>query len=203
MSLHPRAEGSKVLCQLEVLPSSGRAPAALATRGARANRLLLRAALRLKKAVRDPALLLRRFRERRPTTTPIGSTGGPDTEPPARDLRPGDRVRVRSCEEINATLDSDGRFERLTYIPAVMDRFSGGTYTVRKCIDEFFDERTYRMVKLKRTVILDTVFCEPEAHLDCDWAGCKRTCFLFWKEGWLVRAPESQPTSDEVTHVAG
>ena len=32
------------------------------------------------------------------------------------------------------------------------------------------------------TVLLEGVFCDGSAH-----GGCDRTCFCFWREGWLKR----------------
>lgn len=110
--------------------------------------------------------------------------------PPPLGLRSGERVRVKSREEIRTTLDEDGRFEGMAYLPAVMDSFCGRSFTVRKEVNRFFDERHWRMMKLKRAVILDGVFCEPPEHLGCAYAGCQRTCFLFWKEGWLDRVED-------------
>ena len=37
--------------------------------------------------------------------------------------------------------------------------------------------------------ILDEVHCVPPDHAACAYAGCQRSCFLFWKEGWLERVP--------------
>jgi hypothetical protein len=68
-----------------------------------------------------------------------------------------------------------------------MGRFCGGIYTVRKRIDRYFDERTRRMLKLRNVVILDGVYCEPPSSGPHDYAGCTRSCFLFWKEAWLER----------------
>ena len=111
-------------------------------------------------------------------------------QPEALGLEPGDRVQVKSVDEIAATLDEEGRFEGLAYIPGLMDQYCGQTYTVRKRVVHFFDERSWRMVKVKNIVLLDEVFCEPPRHIHCDWAACDRTCFLFWKEGWLRRVVE-------------
>jgi hypothetical protein len=44
------------------------------------------------------------------------------------------------------------------------------------------------MLKLRDVVILDGVYCESEGSSNEAWAGCDRTCFLFWKEAWLERA---------------
>ena len=104
-------------------------------------------------------------------------------------LAPGDRVRVRSREEIAATLDERNRCDRLSYMPEVMDRYCGQSFRVRRRVDRFFDERRWQMCKLRGVVILDGAFCEPSGLLGSDWAGCTRSCFVFWKEQWLERLP--------------
>lgn len=109
--------------------------------------------------------------------------------PPPRPLglQPGERVRVRSPEAIRATLDDQMRCRGLSYMPVVMDRFCGREFVVKKRIDLFFDERQWRMLKLRDVVILEGVHCEPPRTAEPMWAGCTRTCFSFWKEDWLER----------------
>jgi hypothetical protein len=105
-------------------------------------------------------------------------------------LQPGERVRVKSLEEILATLDQNGCFERLAFMQTEMERYCGRELRVLKRVDQFFDERTRRLLKLRNVVLLENAFCEPAPDADHPFAGCKRTCFLFWKEGWLNRVSE-------------
>lgn len=72
---------------------------------------------------------------------------------PPLNLQPCDRVRVKSKGEIQATLNREGRYERLAYMPVVMDRFCRQTLRVRTRVDRFFDERNWRMMKLKNVVL--------------------------------------------------
>lgn len=102
-------------------------------------------------------------------------------------LAPSEQVRVKSFEEIASTLDERGRCEGLSYIPSVMNKYCGGIYTVKKRIKIFFDERNWKLIKIRNVVILDDVCCESHPSSGEDWAGCDRTCFLFWKEAWLER----------------
>jgi hypothetical protein len=111
-------------------------------------------------------------------------------------LRPGELVRVKSLEEIQRTLDANSKCEGMAFLQSVMEEFCGGTYRVRKRVDLFFDERRWRLLKLRNVVILDDVYCENPVDGDEDWAGCQRTCFLFWKEAWLERVPASPSESD-------
>jgi len=185
------------LCQLEQL-GEGASPLTLAERIAhKMQRRALRTRIRLAKALRRPGWALRRAGQalRRPGGTP--STPAPRSSPPPLHLKPGERVCVKSQEEIQATLDENGRFEGMAYLPAVMDSFCGRSFTVRKEVSRFFDERRWRMMKLSRAVILDGAFCEPPEHLGCEYAGCQRTCFLFWKEGWLERVEDGRQGASE------
>lgn len=143
----------------------------------------------------DPSLLwrkavsaLRGGRRQTPGTETAQATPAPATTAP---LRPGDRVRVRSFEEIQATLDATSSYRGLGYEPVVMNRYCGGTFVVRKRIDRFFDERRWKMLKVREVVILEGVFCEPPPKSLPVWAGCDRSCFLFWKEAWLERVDDA------------
>ena len=132
----------------------------------------------------------------RPLLVALLRSHGPEAparqQPAARlGLQPGERVRVRAAARIRQTLDAEERCAGLAYMPAVMDRYCGGVYRVRKRINRFFDERQRRMLALRDVVILDGVFCEPPPAIPEAWGGCHRTCFLFWKESWLQRVDDS------------
>lgn len=173
-------------CQLQNLPAAGREP----TRGERARAGARRAwaglAHRAGRAVREPRLLLEKAhlaaRRERP-----GFRGSPEPViPPPLGLLEGERVRVKTMEQIRATLDPVGDCQGLGFMP-IQAAFCGREFTVRKRIEQFFDERTRRMLRIRNTVILDGVYCEPPANGLDDYSGCHRTCFLFWKEAWLER----------------
>jgi hypothetical protein len=173
-------------CQLQNLPEAGSEP----TRGerlrARARRGLSDLGGRAGRALRDPRLLLEKAhlvaRRERP-----GFRGGPDPVIPSPlGLREGERVRVKAMEQIRATLDPVGDCQGLGFMP-IQAGFCGREFTVAKRVERFFDERTRRMLRIRNTVILDGVYCEPPADGPDDYSGCHRTCFLFWKEAWLER----------------
>jgi hypothetical protein len=143
------------------------------------------------KVASNPHLLYEKVR----SISSSGSPGRPATRPTAPPwakplgLQPGERVRVRPVHEIMETLDEGFRFEGLGYMPGVMDPYSGGVYTVYKRVDRFFDERNWKLCKLKGVVILESVYCDPPGTGPEEYAGCDRSCFLFWKEAWLEREP--------------
>jgi len=168
-------------CQLENLPDAGNGLGATdrwRLRAASAAGGLVRKAKRI---LQDPRRLLVKVGLRR-TPEPVGATA--PIVPPPLHLVPGQRVRVKTLEQIRSTLDAVGDCEGLGFMP-VQEAFCGREFVVRKRIERFFDERTRRMLRLRNTVILDGVFCEPPTTSAVDYAGCQRTCFLFWKEAWL------------------
>ena len=169
-------------CQLQDLPEAGDD----LSRGERFRLRASQALRRVGRVVTDPRLLLEKSRlvAKRPRAS---FRGGPDPEvlPPLR-LHEGERVRVKAMEQIRATLDSAGDCQGLGFMP-IQAAFCGREFTVRKRIEQFFDERTRRMLRIRNTVILDGVYCQPPADGAADYAGCHRTCFLFWKEAWLER----------------
>lgn len=179
-------------CQLGELPEAGQE----LNRRDRASRSLQRTLGFLVrgtgKVVRDPSILARKTRElsgQRP------STGAPALSPPASlGLKEGERVRVRSWEQIEATLDGDERTGGLAWM-ALQRQFCGGTYTVARQVERFFDERTRRMLKVKGVVLLEGVHCMPPKGGPEDYAGCQRMCLLFWKEAWLERVADGDPSA--------
>lgn len=98
------------------------------------------------------------------------------------DLQPGEFVQVRSLNEIRSTLDEDGRYRGLYFMPEMED-FCGKKYRVFKKIRSITLETDGEVRKLKSpTVFLEGVFCDGRRHDDCD-----RSCLLFWREAWLKR----------------
>jgi len=101
-------------------------------------------------------------------------------------LQPGETVRVKSFAEIMQTLDSNSKFQGLSYTPA-MKKYCGGTFTVYKRVNLVFDERRWKLSKIKNVVLLNGVYCDGDGGAGKDWDGCDRSCFIWWKEGWLER----------------
>ncbi|HOW84875.1 MAG TPA: hypothetical protein P5119_05925 [Candidatus Aminicenantes bacterium] len=97
-------------------------------------------------------------------------------------LRPGDIVEVRSAAEIWATLDAEGRFRGLYFMPG-MWAHCGRRLRVLHPVDRMMSEKTGELRTLTRTVILEGVTCDGKAH-----GGCQRGCLVFWKDAWLRRA---------------
>lgn len=103
------------------------------------------------------------------------------------ELQEGDLVQVLPYEEIRKTLDTNGECERMAFMDG-MKRYTGRTFRVYKKIKTMFDEQSWKMVRLKRAVLLEDVICD--AHGLYDKEGCDRCCFYFWKEQWLRKVDD-------------
>jgi hypothetical protein len=109
--------------------------------------------------------------------------------PSARlDLRPDERVRVRSYQDILATLNEKSH-NRGMYFDAEAVVFCGGTHEVLRRVERIIDEKTGRMLNLKNdAIILKGVVCEAR------YAKCRRFCprsiYAYWREVWLERVSD-------------
>lgn len=103
-------------------------------------------------------------------------------------LRPGDIVRVRSQAEVLATLDSEGRLDRLPFMPEML-RYCGRTIRVFRRADTTCNSMSAPpgVYGMREAVFLWGARCDGSGH-----GGCDAGCLLFWKEAWLAR-----PTSED------
>jgi hypothetical protein len=108
------------------------------------------------------------------------------TKTPARrlHLQPGQTVRVREQDAIEATLDTECKNRGLSFDVA-MTKHCGGTYKVGRRVERIIDERTGKMIRLPNDcLVLDGVVCDGEYH----WA-CPRSITPYWREIWLDTVP--------------
>jgi hypothetical protein len=120
---------------------------------------------------------VRRFRGRAATTER-------PNEP--LNLQPGELVQVRSKAEIMATLD-DGVHNRGLSFDAEMEPFCGRTMRVLRRVDRILDEKTGRMLRLRKDcIILEDAVC---SGLRCGIRrlGCPKSVYPYWREAWLRR----------------
>jgi hypothetical protein len=97
-------------------------------------------------------------------------------------FKPGDVIEVLSLGEIKTTLDEAGNCDGLHFMEG-MEIHCGKRFAVRKRVRNMFDERAWRMVRIRNAYILDGVICEGRGLYDKE--GCDRCCFFFWKDRWL------------------
>jgi hypothetical protein len=112
------------------------------------------------------------------------SSKSPVTQP--LDLQPGEWVRVKTKDEIAATLTDQGKNFGLWFDREMLP-FCGGTYQVRERITRIVDERTGALLELTRDcVTLEGVICSGERSTS-RWF-CPRGIPAYWRECWLERA---------------
>jgi hypothetical protein len=104
-------------------------------------------------------------------------------------LQPGELVRVKSHQQILATL-SINRENRGMKWDAELVPFCGGTYRVSRRVTRIINEKTGKMLEMKTPcIILDSVICEAR-YSQCRLF-CPRAIYPYWREIWLERASGS------------
>lgn len=110
---------------------------------------------------------------------------GTSTPSEKLNLQPGDLVRVRPYDEIRRTLDEDWKNGGL-YFDVEQVPFCNGTYRVHRRIEKILDEKTGRMLRLKRdAIVLENVVCQAR-YSKCRQL-CSRSIYPYWREIWLDR----------------
>jgi hypothetical protein len=97
-------------------------------------------------------------------------------------LKAGDEVRVRSWEQIQATLDPFKELKGCAFLPE-MKQFCGTDQRVFQVMERFLDERDYKVKKVKGIVLLEGVICRGTPV----FGRCDRSCLLFWRQEWLEK----------------
>lgn len=98
-------------------------------------------------------------------------------------LQPGDWVEVRSMREIAATLNNQGKYDGLYFMPE-MEKFCGKKYKIVKKAVKIKLESNGQLRTLKQPgYFLEGVYCDGSFQ-----GGCDRSCFHFWREAWLKKS---------------
>ncbi|MET8865552.1 hypothetical protein ABZW11_21650 [Nonomuraea sp. NPDC004580] len=98
------------------------------------------------------------------------------------DLQPGEMVRVKSKEEILATLNAD-MLNRGMGFEQEMARYCGTTARVQARVERCIDEKTGELLSMKNPcIVLEGVVCVGVHSLNCP-----REFVPFWREIWLER----------------
>jgi len=99
----------------------------------------------------------------------------------------GERVVVRSPQEILLTLDSNGTLDGHPFMPEMLDccgkSFSVHRRVEKTCVDVEPPIDSNRRFAKDDVVTLEGLRCDGSGH-----DGCKRGCRIYWKEAWLLPA---------------
>jgi hypothetical protein len=107
-------------------------------------------------------------------------------------LQPGELVRVKSHDEILATLD-DGSKNRGLWWDAELVPYCGKTFRVAQRVHNVLDERSGKMIRMKSpSILLESVICAAR-YSPCRMF-CPRSTYCYWREIWLERV-ETSPSS--------
>jgi len=113
------------------------------------------------------------------------------------DLKPGELVRVKSYEDILATLGRDHKNRGLWFDPEMV-RYCGGTYRVVKRVRQILDEKTGKMLRFSNPcIVLQDVFCRAETTKYRLF--CPRNILIYWREIWLERVTDPGVRPAEAT----
>jgi hypothetical protein len=114
------------------------------------------------------------------------------------DLRPGDLVRIKSKEQIVATLDETNRNRGLSF-DGEMSNYCGRTARVRARVNHLIEESTGEMIDIKSDcIILDGVVCAADYH-----RFCTRAIYPYWREIWLEKIDSLSDENGSVAPCAG
>jgi hypothetical protein len=111
------------------------------------------------------------------------------------DLQVGDRVRVRSRDEIAATLNAAGNLRGLDFDFPEMGPYCGKELPVVARVDRFIDENSGKLVQMKTDAfILGGCTCSGD-HAPKRWF-CPRAVNPWWREAWLEPIADELSTTD-------
>jgi hypothetical protein len=100
-------------------------------------------------------------------------------------LRSGERVRVKSQDEILRTVNSRNRNRGLSFDEEMVE-FCGGTFSVLKRVERVINEGSGEMMEFKGDcIILDGVTCN--SRFKDKRLFCPRSIYPYWRELWLSR----------------
>jgi hypothetical protein len=119
-------------------------------------------------------------------------SSGKDAPTVELQLQPGDLVRIRSLNDILASIDKRNQHRGMAF-DAEMVPFCGKVFRVRTRVEKFIDERTGYLKHMKTpAVILEGVYCQ--SRYSENRLFCPRNLFSWWREIWLERVPDEAKT---------
>lgn len=118
----------------------------------------------------------------------------PGTKTPSVDLglKAGDLVRVKSADQIMATVDRR-LMNRGMGFHTEMVPYCGKTFRIKQRLNKIINEKTGRLITLKNScLVLDGVGCHGRFT---DPVSCPRALPPYWREIWLERVDAEQVTA--------
>ena len=123
-----------------------------------------------------------RFRFDRPWPYFVGPLEPGKTPTAKLDLKPGDLVRIKSKDEIVATLDHTNRNRGLSF-DVEMTPYCGRTARVLGRVERLIDEHTGKLIEIKSDcIVLEGIYCKADYH-----RFCTRAIYQYWREIWLEK----------------
>lgn len=111
-----------------------------------------------------------------------GQLDGEQAPPAGLGLQPGEMVRIKSREEILATLDRTNHNRGLSF-DVEMLKYCGRTARVLSRVERLIDEVEGTMLRIKSDcIILEGVVCTADYH-----RFCTKSTYPYWREAWLER----------------
>ncbi len=100
-------------------------------------------------------------------------------------FRPGERVRIKSKDAIQRSLDNWNEFKGCGFMEEMWP-YCGTEQKIFKRVRRFLDERDYRVKQVRGVYLLQGLICNGTV----DFGPCDRSCFFFWQEDWLEKVNE-------------
>jgi hypothetical protein len=128
----------------------------------------------------------------------IGKLNKGETPSRKLDLQPGDLVRIKSKEEIVATLDKTSHNRGLSF-DGEMANYCGRTARVRARVNRLIEESNGEMIEINSDcIILEGVVCAGDYH-----RFCPRAIYPYWREVWLEKLSDSSQRNGSSAPCAG
>jgi len=119
----------------------------------------------------------------------LEGTAGAKTPSCNMNLQPGERVQVRSKQDIMKTLSSGLRNRGLGFDVEMVPYCENGDYTVLRRIEQIINEKTGEMMRMPNPcIVLDNVVCS--GNYSHNRMFCPRAIYPYWREIWLQRVNE-------------
>ena len=116
-----------------------------------------------------------------------------DTPAPVAELnlQPGELVRIKTHDEILATITGGGMNRGLLFDKEMVP-FCGKVVRVKARVHTFVDERTGKLRSMKTpAVMLEGVWCQ--SRYSNKKMFCPRAIYSWWREIWLERVAQDEP----------